>query len=249
MNMNNGKPISIQDLSNRIGILPIHLNIAAVNLGFSEKPTARRIFSAEQAVLVVSESRRMLGLQKQVQDKRTVREGAKPKGSDKEQDLLRSLLAEIKLLRNHSALSEEFRPVLQAIVANLTALEKRIESLTKTVDERIPEEFQTELNQKLSRIEHDTAQLSLREAVRVKELQIFTIDETAEILKVGTKTVRRLIATGAIPKQRVGGSVRVRESDLRAYLESERFSQYAMEQMLLSISRPRPTPPFKRSWH
>ncbi len=53
---------------------------------------------------------------------------------------------------------------------------------------------------------------------RRHRIQFFTIDETAEMLRVATRTVRRRIAAGELIAHRFGGAVRIAESDLRAFL-------------------------------
>ena len=49
---------------------------------------------------------------------------------------------------------------------------------------------------------------------------LFTIEETAERLKVSTRTVRRLITQRALAAYRVGHGVRISEDDLMAYLNT-----------------------------
>ena len=48
--------------------------------------------------------------------------------------------------------------------------------------------------------------------------RMFTVAETAEQLRVCTKTVVRLIARGRLRAQRVGSRYRIAEADIRAYL-------------------------------
>lgn len=47
---------------------------------------------------------------------------------------------------------------------------------------------------------------------------LLSIQAVAELLGVSTKTVRRLIAGGDLAAHRIGGSLRISEEDLRAYL-------------------------------
>jgi len=47
---------------------------------------------------------------------------------------------------------------------------------------------------------------------------LLSVSAVAELLGVSTKTVRRLIGRGELKVHRIGGSVRVSEEDLRAYL-------------------------------
>src|SRR5215475_3409293 len=49
-----------------------------------------------------------------------------------------------------------------------------------------------------------------------------TIDETAEILNVSSRTVRRLIASGALPVHRFGRSVRVSDADIAQLMAASR---------------------------
>jgi len=45
-----------------------------------------------------------------------------------------------------------------------------------------------------------------------------TIDETAELLSVSVRTVRRLIESGALPVHRIGRAVRISDADIAAFL-------------------------------
>jgi excisionase family DNA binding protein len=45
-----------------------------------------------------------------------------------------------------------------------------------------------------------------------------TIDETAEMLNMSPRTVRRLIDAGALPVHRIGRLVRISEPDLATFL-------------------------------
>ena len=49
-----------------------------------------------------------------------------------------------------------------------------------------------------------------------------TIDETAELFNTSTRTVRRLIDSGALPVHRLGRSVRISEADIAAFLAATR---------------------------
>jgi excisionase family DNA binding protein len=53
---------------------------------------------------------------------------------------------------------------------------------------------------------------------RENEIRFFTIAEVAERLRVATRTVRRWIESGHLVAHRIGGVVRIAESDLRAFL-------------------------------
>jgi excisionase family DNA binding protein len=48
--------------------------------------------------------------------------------------------------------------------------------------------------------------------------QLRTIDETAELLNTSSRTVRRLIDSGALPVHRIGRLVRISESDIATFL-------------------------------
>ncbi len=52
------------------------------------------------------------------------------------------------------------------------------------------------------------------------ELQLLTIKEVAQELRVCTSTVRNFLADNTIPSVLVGRSRRVRRSDLRTYINS-----------------------------
>jgi excisionase family DNA binding protein len=57
----------------------------------------------------------------------------------------------------------------------------------------------------------------LRQPVRLR-----TIEETAEILNVSSRTVRRLIDSGALPVHRFGRSVRVSDLDIAHLMAASR---------------------------
>ncbi len=54
-----------------------------------------------------------------------------------------------------------------------------------------------------------------------KTPELLRIDEVAEVLDVTTRTAHRLVAEGAIPETRIGGSVRVRRDVLNAYIADQ----------------------------
>jgi excisionase family DNA binding protein len=68
------------------------------------------------------------------------------------------------------------------------------------------------------------AQRSVRDAGRDRRhrIQFFIIAETAEMLRVSTRTVRRWIAAGELVAHHLGSSVRIAEADLRAFLALHR---------------------------
>ena len=49
---------------------------------------------------------------------------------------------------------------------------------------------------------------------------LFRVEEVAEVLGLGTTTVKGLIASGELRSVKIGGCRRVRVEDLRAYLDS-----------------------------
>ena len=51
--------------------------------------------------------------------------------------------------------------------------------------------------------------------------QLLTVAEVADLFRVSSMTVYRLIRNGELPAVRVGRSYRVTESDLQAYLEAQ----------------------------
>jgi excisionase family DNA binding protein len=62
---------------------------------------------------------------------------------------------------------------------------------------------------------------------RHHRIQFFTITETAEMLRVCTRTVRRWIDRGKLVAHRFGNAVRIAEPDLRAFLAVHRDSPWS----------------------
>lgn len=58
---------------------------------------------------------------------------------------------------------------------------------------------------------------------------LLTADEVADMLRVSTMTVYRLIRRGELPAVRVGRSYRVRQPDLDAYLHGQVVDPADME--------------------
>ena len=52
--------------------------------------------------------------------------------------------------------------------------------------------------------------------------RLFTIEEVAETLNVSSRTVRRLIESGALPVHRLGRLVRIADGDLVTFLAASR---------------------------
>lgn len=54
----------------------------------------------------------------------------------------------------------------------------------------------------------------------VNEIKLMTPREVAEAMRVSTMTVYRLVKAGSLPAIRVGKHLRIRRSDLQAYLDA-----------------------------
>ena len=57
---------------------------------------------------------------------------------------------------------------------------------------------------------------------RRQRIQFFTIAETAEMLGLSTRTIRRLITVGDLVAHQFGNAVRIAAPDLRAFLALHR---------------------------
>ena len=70
----------------------------------------------------------------------------------------------------------------------------------------------------------DSAQISIgrRHGPRQPFGRLRTIDETAEILNVSSRTVRRLINSGALPVHRFGRSVRISDAEIALLILASR---------------------------
>ena len=67
------------------------------------------------------------------------------------------------------------------------------------------------------------AQIRVGRPHRLRQpLRLRTIDETAEILNLSSRTVRRLIDSGALPVHRFGRSVRVSDHDIAQLMAASR---------------------------
>ncbi|AZN73378.1 DNA-binding protein [Georhizobium profundi] len=51
----------------------------------------------------------------------------------------------------------------------------------------------------------------------------YTIEDTAELLKVSDRTVRRWIKAKMLPAFKVGSQVRIPRADLEAFLQARRY--------------------------
>jgi excisionase family DNA binding protein len=61
-------------------------------------------------------------------------------------------------------------------------------------------------------------------ALEMAPPRFFTISAVANFLDVSARSVRRWIATAALPIHRFGGAVRISESDLSAFIAKHRKS-------------------------
>jgi len=51
-------------------------------------------------------------------------------------------------------------------------------------------------------------------------IRLLTLNEAAELLQVSTRTLQRMIHSGEMPALKVGGQWRVREAQLRQWVEN-----------------------------
>jgi excisionase family DNA binding protein len=59
---------------------------------------------------------------------------------------------------------------------------------------------------------------------KLDEIQLLTLSEAADILQVSTRTLQRMIRSGAIPALKVGGQWRLRGALLRQWVEHRESS-------------------------
>ena len=59
-------------------------------------------------------------------------------------------------------------------------------------------------------------------------IRLLTLNEAAELLQVSTRTLQRMIHSGEMPALKVGGQWRVREAQLRQWVENREGSARAM---------------------
>jgi excisionase family DNA binding protein len=55
-------------------------------------------------------------------------------------------------------------------------------------------------------------------------IRLLTLNEAAELLQVSTRTLQRMIHSGEMPALKVGGQWRVREAQLRQWVENREGS-------------------------
>jgi excisionase family DNA binding protein len=53
----------------------------------------------------------------------------------------------------------------------------------------------------------------------IQPVELLTVQEVADVLRVSTMTVYRLLKSGALPALRVGKGYRIRPTDLQSYLD------------------------------
>lgn len=68
----------------------------------------------------------------------------------------------------------------------------------------------------------------VRKANRPPE-SFLTVPEVADLLRVSRMTIYRLVEAGAIPANRIGRSIRVRERDLDGFLRDTDMSPWTHE--------------------
>jgi excisionase family DNA binding protein len=54
---------------------------------------------------------------------------------------------------------------------------------------------------------------------QLQSIRLLTLSKAAELLNVSTRTLHRMIRNGKLPAFKVGGQWRVRESQLRQWIE------------------------------
>lgn len=59
-------------------------------------------------------------------------------------------------------------------------------------------------------------------------IRLLTLNEAAELLQVSTRTLQRMIHSGEMPALKVGGQWRVREAQLRQWVENREGSARAI---------------------
>lgn len=58
-------------------------------------------------------------------------------------------------------------------------------------------------------------------------IRLLTLNEAAELLQVSTRTLQRMIYSGEMPALKVGGQWRVREAQLRQWVEEKESPDFA----------------------
>jgi excisionase family DNA binding protein len=60
--------------------------------------------------------------------------------------------------------------------------------------------------------------------MELENIRLLTLSEAANLLQVSTRTLQRMIRNGELPAFKVGGQWRVRETQLRQWVESREGS-------------------------
>jgi excisionase family DNA binding protein len=60
--------------------------------------------------------------------------------------------------------------------------------------------------------------------MELEDIRLLTLSEAAKLLQVSTRTLQRMIRNGELPAFKVGGQWRVRETQLRQWVESREGS-------------------------
>jgi excisionase family DNA binding protein len=55
---------------------------------------------------------------------------------------------------------------------------------------------------------------------KLENIHLLTLSEAADLLQVSTRTLQRMIRNGQLPAFKVGGQWRVRETQLRQWVEN-----------------------------
>ncbi|HXG53344.1 MAG TPA: helix-turn-helix domain-containing protein [candidate division Zixibacteria bacterium] len=55
--------------------------------------------------------------------------------------------------------------------------------------------------------------------VKLDQIQLLTLSEAAKLLQVSTRTLQRMIHSGQLPAFKVGGQWRLREAQLKQWVE------------------------------
>lgn len=64
---------------------------------------------------------------------------------------------------------------------------------------------------------------------QLENIRLLTLSEAASLLQVSTRTLQRMIRSGVLPAFKVGGQWRVRETQLRQWVEDRENSGVEIE--------------------
>jgi excisionase family DNA binding protein len=59
---------------------------------------------------------------------------------------------------------------------------------------------------------------------KIEDIRLLTLSEAASLLQVSTRTLQRMIRSGQMPALKVGGQWRLREIQLRHWIEEKESS-------------------------